>query len=112
VAEAGEIVVAPHLGQTIEHERVSALPDGMTLNRTRRHPKDHKEGVDVCVLRYCRGRGSVQRVRCWAGRTSPTFRRGWVPETERCQHNHIDLVPVAWRASPVEGAGSRTIDAD
>jgi hypothetical protein len=54
VAETGEIVVAPHLGQTIEHDRVRALPDGMTLNRTRRHPKNHEEGVDVYVLRSLR----------------------------------------------------------
>jgi class 3 adenylate cyclase len=54
VAEAGEIVVAPHLSQTIEHDRVRALPHGMTLSRTRRHPKNHEEGVDIYVLRYMR----------------------------------------------------------
>jgi class 3 adenylate cyclase len=40
VAEAGEIVLAPHLGQTIEHDRVRALPNGMTLSRTRPAPQE------------------------------------------------------------------------
>jgi hypothetical protein len=54
VAEAGEIVAAPHIGSSIELDRPRALPLGMVIRRERRTPKDNEDGLDVRVMRYLR----------------------------------------------------------
>jgi class 3 adenylate cyclase len=51
-ADAGEIVAAPHLGATIEHDRALALPPHMSFEPDIRYPKDHEDGVQVYVMRY------------------------------------------------------------